>query len=187
MIMKINKLEILQLLLLVALAYGGYLWKGLPLSVIFGMMWLDRNFIIRLKYHSDFGIELMTLASVLSGIIYGPLFGFLFGFLVWTFAGSIVEFISWMITPPVKPSWPPFIPSPESFVNGIVGAIAGIVGSSMSLVLLIAICSTIRSVLLFARDQFVGWPPRFAYVLNIVFNLGLVLALNYYLTGLINL
>ena len=184
---KINRLEILQFLLLLVIAYLGYLWKGLPLAIIFVLLWLDRNIIIRLKYHSDFGIELMTLASVLAGIIYGPFFGFFFGFIVWTFVGSVVEFISWMITPPVKPSWPPFIPSPESFINGIMGVIAGVVGSSISLILLIAICSIIRSVLLFARDQFVGWPPRFVYVLNIAFNLGLVIALNYYLTGLIEL
>lgn len=183
----INPLEILEIVLIIIFAYLMNQWKGPALAVLVFLMWIDKNYFTRLKFEGEFGIELETLTSVLAGLIYGPFFGFVFGFLFWTFLGGFFEIIAWAISPPYAPNTFPFVPSIETLVGGLSGALAGFVGPIIPLVLLITIASIIRNLVIFMKDQIIGWPPRLAYFSNILFNIIIVLAFQPYLDSLLRL
>ena len=54
-------------------------------------MWLDKAVLIHLRIHGYFGIELITIPTIITGIMYGPFFVFFFGFIIVPFIGGLSE------------------------------------------------------------------------------------------------
>ena len=181
------KVILVQILLLILVSISFYFWKGLPLVIIFAVLWIDKAVLSHLKIHGEFGIELFTIPVILSGIIYGPLFGFFFGFLIFSLIGGLVEMISWFISQPFEVGWPPIIPSPESFIIGLMGLVSGLL-SDFPFMLIVLIAVVMRNILApiwqkISTDE----PIRIAYALNVVYNMALAVAIGGYLlkvTGL---
>ena len=132
-------------------------------------------------------MELETLSSIIAGVIYGPFFGFFFGFVVWTFIGGLFEIVAWMIVPPYGPATYPFVPSFDTLTDGFLGVVGGLVGTSIPLLFLVFGACVIRNVIQIVKDYVYGWPPKFAYVINILFNVIIVIAFQYYLKAIFNI
>lgn len=165
------KIMFLQILLLIIFSTTFYFWKGLPLVILFAMIWIDKAILTHLKIHGEFGIELFSIPVILSGIIYGPLFGFFFGFLIFAFVGGLIEMISWFISQPFQVGWPPITPSPETFIIGLMGLTAGLL-SNLPFIAVVLIATIVRNILApiwqrISTDE----PIRIAYALNVVYNL----------------
>jgi len=181
------KVILIQILLLILVSIGFYFWKGLPLVIIFAVLWIDKAVLSHLKIHGEFGIELFTIPVILSGIIYGPFFGFFFGFLIFSLIGGLVEMLSWFISQPFEVGWPPIIPSPESFIIGLMGLTAGLL-NELPFILIVLIATVMRNILAPAWQRITTDEPiRIAYALNVVYNMALVVVIGGYLlkvTGL---
>jgi len=65
---KVNPLEIALFILLIIFALLFNALIGPASAVLIFIVWFDKNFLSRLKFHVYFGIELQTLSSILAGI-----------------------------------------------------------------------------------------------------------------------
>ena len=179
------KIILIQILLLILVSLVFYFWKGLPLVIIFAILWIDKAVLSHLKIHGEFGIELFTIPVILSGIIYGPLFGFFFGFLVFSLIGGLIEMISWFISRPFEVGWPPIIPSPESFIIGLMGLTAGLL-NGLPFILIVLIATVMRNILAPIWQRITTDEPiRMAYALNVVYNLALAFVVGDFLLGIV--
>jgi len=179
------KVILIQILLLILASIIFYFWKGLPLLIIFAILWIDKAVLSHLKIHGEFGIELFTIPVILSGIIYGPLFGFFFGFLIFSLIGGLIEMISWFISQPFEVGWPPIIPSPESFIIGLMGLAAGLL-NELPFLLIVLIATVMRNVLAPIWQRITTDEPiRMAYALNVVYNLALAFVIGDYLLRIV--
>jgi len=184
-ISKNVRVILIQTLLLVLVSAAFYFWKGLPLVVIFAVLWVDKAVLSHLKIHGEFGIELFSIPVILSGIIYGPVFGFFFGFLIFSLVGGLIEMISWFISQPFEVGWPPVIPSPESFIIGLMGLTAGLL-NDLPFTLIVLIAVVMRNILAPAWQRITTDEPiRMAYALNVVYNLALAFVAGDFLLGIV--
>lgn len=178
------KVILIQILLLILVSISFYFWKGLPLVIIFAVLWIDKAVLSHLKIHGEFGIELFTIPVILSGIIYGPLFGFFFGFLIFSLVGGLIEMISWFISQPFEVGWPPIIPSPESFIIGLMGLVSGLL-NGLPFILIVLVAVVMRNILAPIWQRITTDEPiRMAYALNVMYNLALAFVIGDYLLGI---
>ena len=149
---------------------------GAQLALIFALLWIDRVFLGYTRVAYAFGIELVTSCMILTGILYGPSFAFLFGFLVY----PIVDAFRWMVAVPFDPEWPPLIPSPESFIAGATGFLAGLLSGFLPFLVVVFACLIIRIPVCVLKDWiFYEMPLRPAYFIAIPFSFIVVNALHF--------
>lgn len=124
---------------------------------------------------------MFSIPVILSGLIYGPVFGFFFGFLIFSLVGGVIEMISWFISQPFEVGWPPIIPSPESFIIGLMGLAAGLL-NELPFILIVLISVVMRNMMAPAWQRITtDEPVRIAYALNVVYNMALVAVIGGYL------
>ncbi len=191
--MKISKKLLLIILLTISLTLGFLIFNyfiGLPIAIIYLMLWFDKVLLAQLKFHGKIGIELISIPIILTGIIYGPVFGFIFGFLILAFIEGFLNIISWSISPPLEMGWIPFIPSIDTLKEGLSGAIAGVLWNyNFPFLITVLICIVFRNVFAFFKDKLTGaWEENIiTYPLNIFYNLILAFLLQNYFLIIINL
>lgn len=106
-----------------SLLFGGlsyFFLGGIPLLFVFVMLWSDK-FIIRFLVPDILGIELITISTIVAGIVAGPLNGAIL--MIVTI--PTLEGIKSIALPLNRTDFPPFVPSPYNFVDGMVAALAG--------------------------------------------------------------
>ena len=129
-----------------------------------------------IKIHGEFGIGLITVPVILVGYAYGPSFGFFFGLLILPFVAGSLEFITWLVSPPLgETAWLPFLPSFSSFIDGIVAFVSGYLRQSLPLVLVVGIGSSIKCFLNIIKHKATSSDPiKFGWIGEIFFNTFLV-------------
>ncbi len=170
---------LLALIILILGSLLSALIGGIKLVLIFIMFWVDKTIFSELKMPLHFGIELYSLAAILTGIIYGPLTGFLFGFLLMPVIGGIFDILytissrSGLLDSGVEP----FIPSFESLVTGAIAALAAML-SFLPFLPTVALCMAMRVFAISAKDALVGEPINIAArIIN--FSLNMILAFQF--------
>lgn len=162
-----NKHKLLIILLLIGIPIFLALGK-LPFAVIFFLLWVDKIISGYTKGAlSELGIELVTVPTIYIGILYGSIFAFLFCFLVY----PILNAIKWVIAQPLTTELPPFIPSPDTFIDGMIGFMAGILPGLLPLPMLFIVCVIAKNILISIKDAwFFGMPPKPMALINIIAN-----------------
>lgn len=139
---------------------------GLPCVFIFIFIWLDKVVMGYTRIFHVFGLGMTSTAAIFAGIIYGPLFAFLFAFIVM----PLIDTLKWIVAPPYEPMWPPAVPSPEGFIDGLAGVAAANLVGVLPFSLLIVVCTGLKIPLNMIKDMALyGMPPKPLYVLDIGF------------------
>jgi hypothetical protein len=153
---------------------------GLKLAIVYTMLWIDKIIIGKLKKPLEFGIELYSLPAILVGIAYGPATGFLFGFLAIPIIAGFLDVVPCLVCEfhELDTGWGPFIPSFESVISGIIGAIAGLLGQFLPFIFIVAICILVRFFISVIKDGVLRMPPKIiAYLINLGLNIGIAFLL----------
>ncbi len=164
-----NKLYTLALSLV--LGFGIFsLFSGLLLGIIFILLWIDKIILGILGLPGKFGIEFVTISTVLLGMEYGPINGFVFALIVI----PLVEGAKYNITG-LPSEWPPFVPSPDHVIDGTVAVIAWLL-LGFELLIVVIICLIAKYAMQYAKSFLMEKPPDILYmVFTFVFNVFLVI------------
>ena len=167
---------------LVSFIFGSlifYFLFGLPCVFIYLFIWFDKVVMGYTRIFHVFGLGMTSTAAIFSGIIYGPLFAFLFAFLVM----PLIDTLKWIVAPPYEPMWPPAVPSPEGFIDGLAGVAAAHLFGVLPLAVLIFVCVGLKIPLNMLKDMLMyGMPPKPLYVLDIGFTFVMVSAFSFIIT-----
>ncbi|TAL48275.1 hypothetical protein EPN87_00905 [archaeon] len=147
------KVLLLQTAILAVVSTLFYFLVGPRLAVIFVLIWVDKALIPLLRFAGYFGFEMATLPAILIGMSYGPMFGFLFSTVAVAIIGGILNIISWRIVSPLDIGWPPLLPSPDHFIDGIVSVIAGILPRTFPFILVVLICVLVKNAMAAVKQQ----------------------------------
>ena len=165
---KINWKHILAISSLLVGFLISFVFVDLKFSIIYFLIWFDRVLISYTRFLWEFGIETYTVPIAFTGILYGPVWGFLVGFLLL----PVMDVIRYIIVPPMQQViWPPIIPSPDSFVDGVPGIVTGLLHTFLSLTPLIFIATTLKIIGVIMKDKIYDIPPKPSYIINIFYNL----------------
>src|SRR3989338_8436955 len=99
------------------------LFSGLLLGIIFLIIWVDKIILGIMGIPGRFGIEFVTISTILLGLEYGPVIGFLFAIIII----PVVEGAKSKMTG-LPAEWPPFVPSPDHAVDALVAVLASFLG-----------------------------------------------------------
>ncbi len=161
-----------------------YAIGGFRFSLIYLMLWIDKVIFGELKTPLHFGVELYSIPAILVGIIYGPFTGFLFGFLAMPIIWGIFDILYPLLTGAslLDTGWEPFFPSPESFISGAIGLLAGVFAPHISFFAIVAVCMGARFGLSILKDALASMPPNIiAYSLNVTMGLSVGFVLREFL------
>ncbi|MCD6402999.1 MAG: hypothetical protein J7K98_01565 [Candidatus Aenigmarchaeota archaeon] len=163
---------------LISLIAGFWIFSklgGLGYGIIYVMIWIDKViFTSFIKINSYIGIDLIFIPMILVGMIEGPIGGFIFGFLVMPVLTGFLSIVSWQLTPPMQMKYPPFLPTPDNVVYGIISALASILwANQIPFVIIVAVCMIVKGLLLATMDIFIrqDYMYIFAYITNAVYNI----------------
>ena len=109
-------------LLPVSLVIGSLIFfflGGIPLLLIFGMLWFDK-IVLKSVTPGILGTELTTLSTILLGMSAGPFMGLVLVMVTI----PILEGIKGIVVP-IPAFIPPFVPTPYHLVDGIIAFMAG--------------------------------------------------------------
>jgi len=155
---------------------------GVPAAVIFALLWLEKVISAMSQgIVGELGIEFYTVPLIFAGILYGPVAAFFIGFV----GMPLLDSVKWLISPPkFTGGWPPMVPGPDSVVDGLVGAIAGMLAyASFPLEILIPVAVILKVVIATAKDMLVyGQPPKPTMIVNAFFNIYLAGLLSFIIT-----
>jgi len=171
------KILLLPLIIILGLLVS-FIIGGKSLIIIFLLIVINKVVLDQLRINSYLGLEIITLVDVLTGIIYGPKFAFIFCFI----ALPILDILRFVYAPPLDVYWPPLLPSIESFVDGIIGAIAGIMSGHFSFLVILISCVILKSSMFMIKDKIIGESIFFlANILRVVFYLFLGIFIQQYI------
>ncbi len=164
-----NKLHALALSLFTGLLIF-YIFGGIPLVIVFLLLWTDKVIFGILRVPGAFGIELTTVSTVILGIAYGPQFGFFFALILIPMIDGIKHFFI-----KVHVEWPPFIPSVANVSDGLVAVVAGIMkGYPLPIIAFVAL--PVKYLFFFAENIIHRKPPNLMWLLgNIAFNVIIIM------------
>ncbi len=147
-------------------------------GIIFLMLWIDK-IILRTVTPSAFGIELVTISTVLAGIAHGPIAGVAVIFLI-----PMLEGVKYIIIP-TNQEWPPFVPSPYNLIDGLVVTVAWLLQSEQLLVI-VALALAIKLLINATIDTFIMQKPFniISAVTSAAFNIFLVVSFGGWFEGL---
>lgn len=146
---------------------------GLPAAVIFAIIWFEKvTLAISQGMLAEVGVEFATVPIIFIGALYGPVAGFIVGF----FGMPVMDALKWFIAPPkFTGGWPPFVPGPDTFVDGVTGAIAGVLIQFLSFSVAGPLAVIAKNIMAPVKDAAAyGQPPKPAYIINTFFNFFLV-------------
>lgn len=160
-----NKLHALALSLFTGLLIF-YIFGGTPLTIVFLLLWIDKVIFGMLRILNPFGIELVTVSTIILGIAYGPVFGFFFSIIFI----PMIEGIKHLFIK-VYAEWPPFIPSVAHLSDAIVAAIVGVL-RSQPLTQILFVVLPVKYVLDVVENMIYRKPVNIIYILvNAAFNI----------------
>ncbi len=160
-----NKLSALALSLFTGLLIF-YIFGGIPLVIVFLLLWTDKVIFGILRFPNPFGIELVTISTIILGIAYGPVFGFFFSLIFIPIIEGIKHFFI-----KVHVEWPPFIPSIAHLSDAIVAAIVGVL-RSQPLTHILFVILPVKYLLDGVESMMHRKPVNFIYILaNAAFNI----------------
>lgn len=99
-----------------------YLAGGLPLTLIFALLYTEKVFLGAFSPIGMIGIELTTVSTVLAGIIYGPVFAAIYCLA----AITILRGLRHIFLPVSEPKWPPFLAGPDDMLHAGGAIVAGL-------------------------------------------------------------
>ncbi len=143
---------------------------GLPPALIFAMLWFEKVTLgLSQGVLVELGIEFATVPMVFIGVLYGPWTAFLVGF----FGLPLLDSVRWIISPPkYSGGWPPVIPGPDSFVDGLTGAVAGFLYGFLPFSWASPIAIITKNIIAPIKDTLTyGNPPRPTIIVNIGVNI----------------
>ena len=186
--MKI-KIMLLQLILLLIVFAIFYIFVGPALAIIFTIVWIDKSLLPLLKFTGYIGFELTTIPIILVGIIYGPVFGFIFAFLIVALIGGILNLLSWKISSPLAEiTWPPIIPSPDHFADGVTAVVAALTINSLPFLGTILLCSIVKNFYVAIKDKFtLGFINHFPRILSVIINFAIAFHFREHFLAMISL
>jgi len=170
--------EILKVITIFALSFViGFVFFGLlggmALSIIFAIIWFDKVILNMFVILDNFGIELITMSSIMVGLIYGPVIGFFFGFLVIPLIEGLKPTLFKLPT-----DWPPFVPGIPHFTDGIIAVIASFL-TGIPLFFVLMVCLIPKNFLFALNAKMIGKPFDVLFaVFSVFFNVFLVLHFN---------
>lgn len=176
-----------------AVAIGGtafaLLIGGQLLALLFALLCVDKILFARyLQWAGELGFELVTIPTILAGVIFGPVGGFFFGFVALAVLGDLLQ---WSFAPPFEPGWPPFIPSIDTFIAGLVAASAALLYPFLGFVAVVVAGVFIKNIIYQIKDAAFGAEITAMSVvgmkfwMNLGFNILVALILSAYFVGLV--
>jgi hypothetical protein len=176
----------LQVGIFIILSIAFYFLWGPSLILIFAIIWVDKSLLPHLKFSAQMGLELTTVAVILTGAIYGPVFGFLFAFFFVALVGGILNLISWKVSRPPEVEWPPLIPSPDHLIDGMIALLSGLLISVAPFLTVSLVCILVKTGLASIKERFMaGYVNIFARAINIVVSLFIIFYFQDYFLALI--
>lgn len=159
------------IVLLAVLVLGFFIMlavSGLPAAIIFAILWFEK---VKLGVFqgmlAEMGIEFATMPMVFIGILYGPVTGFIIGF----FGMPLLDSIRWFVSPSKYGGWPPTVPGPDSFVDGLTAAVAGFLVQILPLSIALPLAIIAKNIIAPIKDTITyGKPPNPTLIINILFN-----------------
>lgn len=142
--------------------------SGLPAAIIFALLWFEKvKLAVFQGVLAEMGIEFATVPMVFAGILYGPVAGFVIGF----FGMPLMDSIRWLISPPKYGGWPPVVPGPDSFVDGLTAAVAGFLVQILPFSMASPLAIIVKNIIAPIKDMITyGKPPNPTLIINILFN-----------------
>ena len=173
---------IFSIVIMVLGLFVSFFIKDWRLATIFFLLWLDRMILGRASILGQFGLELTSMAVILTGLAYGPYFAAAYHFV----ASTLMVGLGWIITKSSEPNWPPFVPGPDQIVDALAAAIAGFL-RFLPIVSAIVVASIAKFIIQMLKDKFVSYdkPPEVGRILNIFLNFAIAYELQGYLTRLV--
>lgn len=145
-----------------------------PLGLLFFLLiWIDALVLFDTVFVKVIGIDLITLAAIMSGIALGPVLGFIFGLLV--IPGIVLLFVGlvhryWMIE---------FLPSMDYLYAGIAAGVAGLLSLFLPFLITVVAAVFLRFIAssIINKNIYGNAGLNFAFI-NIIFTLVVLMGLN---------
>ncbi len=163
-----NKKKVVLVLTYTIGSVIAYMLAGLPLMLIYSMIWLEKVILGAFSPIGMIGIEFSTLSTVLAAILYGPFYAVVFTMVTF----PILRGLRYALLPLTEPEWPPFFPGPDDALHAS-GALVGALISSLPFFWIMAIVSFYKTfcwAYIIPRMMEKPWNP-FASITTIIFNL----------------
>lgn len=143
-----------------------YLIGGIPLALIYFIIWFDKSIIGLGGLIGRFGIELVTIPAVALGLLYGPVLAFLFLIIILPIVYAVKHLLLG-----TQSEWPLFVPSFWNLGHAIGGALAGLL-MGMDIFLIFLIVLVAENIVFFIYELGSQRPMDFIWAAgNIIFNL----------------